>query len=163
MKTKNFLITLLICISIVLLFIFGSTITKDNAINESQNSNKNSAGIELKTTKESTSSSTTSLYENSEKSSTNNQNKVIYKDGSYTGTAQGFRANIDAKVTIKNGKIENVEIVNSSDDMRFFERAQSLTETIVEEQSTDIDVVNGATYSSKGILDAVKDALDKAK
>jgi uncharacterized protein with FMN-binding domain len=42
------------------------------------------------------------------------------------------------------------------------EPAEAVIERIVEEQSTDVDVVTGATMSSRVIMNAVEDALKKA-
>ncbi|MDS0526457.1 FMN-binding protein, partial [Clostridium sp. SHJSY1] len=46
----------------------------------------------------------------------------------------------------------------------FYEKTiGTITKEIMEKQSTKVDVVSGATYSSKGIMDAVQDALNQAK
>lgn len=85
-------------------------------------------------------------------------------DGVYTGEGRGFRGNITAQVTVKNQQITSVEVVQYNDDFKWFNRANSvIPDSIVQSQSTDVDVVSGATYSSRGIKDAVKDALNKAK
>lgn len=85
-------------------------------------------------------------------------------DGVYTGEGSGFRGNITAQVTVKNQQITSVEVVQYNDDFKWFNRANNIIpDSIVQSQSTDVDVVSGATYSSRGIKDAVKDALNKAK
>lgn len=48
------------------------------------------------------------------------------------------------------------------EDAAYFEAAQGVIDEILEMQSTDVDVVSGATFSSNGILGAVEDALGKA-
>ena len=88
----------------------------------------------------------------------------IYKDGTYEGSAKGFKDGItNVAVVIKNGKIEDVQIVSHGDDAPFVEKSMPVIDEIIKTQSTDVDVVSGATFSSVGIKDAVAVALDKAK
>lgn len=87
-----------------------------------------------------------------------------YKDGIFTGSGQGFNGGTTkVSITIADGKISKIDILSNGDDHQYFERASGIiTKEILSKQSTDVDVVSGATYSSKGILSAVKDALGKA-
>lgn len=86
----------------------------------------------------------------------------LYKDGTYNGSAKGFRGDTQATVTIKKSKIEKISI-SSQDDEAFLKRAMTLVDVIIKQQTAEgIDVVTGATYSSNGILNSVKDALKKA-
>ena len=85
-----------------------------------------------------------------------------YKDGIYIGTAKGFRGDTKATVTIQNEKISKITI-DSKDDESFLKKAITLVEVIISKQTPEgIDVITGATYSSNGILNSVKDALKKA-
>ena len=86
-----------------------------------------------------------------------------YTDGVYEGTGTGYAGDVKVKVTVENGQITTVEIVSSKDDAAFFNRAKVLTETIVKKQTWDVDGVSGATYSSRGIREAVKNALTGSK
>ena len=66
-------------------------------------------------------------------------------------------------VTIADGKITNIETLSYGDDRKYYERAQgSVIKGIISTQSTSVDTVSGATFSSKGIISAVKDALNQA-
>lgn len=87
-----------------------------------------------------------------------------YKDGTYTGTGQGFNGGTTkVSVTIADGKITKIEILSNGDDRQYFGRASGvITNEILAKQSADVDIVSGATYSSKGIISAVKDALGQA-
>lgn len=86
-----------------------------------------------------------------------------YKDGTYQGTGTGFKGKITVKVTIKYSKITQIQIVkNEKDDAAYFNRALGVIDNIIALQRTDVDVVSGATYSSNGIIEAVKNALKKA-
>jgi uncharacterized protein with FMN-binding domain len=86
-----------------------------------------------------------------------------YQDGIYYGTGTGFQGDIKVKVTIKKGKITDMEIVKSQDGASYLERASALLSKMIKKQSTDVDVVSGATYSSNGLIDAVSSALRKAE
>lgn len=86
----------------------------------------------------------------------------VYKDGTYTGTGTGFGGPITVKVVIKGGKISDISIVSTSDDSPYIDNASVLLQNIIKAQSTNIDTVSGATYSSVGIIEAVRDALHKA-
>ena len=87
-----------------------------------------------------------------------------YKDGTYTGTAQGFGGPITVKVTIKDGRITKVELVSApNEDAAFFNKAKVLLGVIARKQTTNVDAVSGATYSSNGIIMAARNALAKAK
>ncbi|MDD5968569.1 MAG: FMN-binding protein [Anaerostipes sp.] len=86
-----------------------------------------------------------------------------YKDGTYTGTGQGFRGTIKVSVTIKNGKIAAIKVLSKSDDAAYFGKAKSgVIAAILKGQTTNVDVISGATYSSNGIIQAVRNALKKA-
>ena len=83
-----------------------------------------------------------------------------YQDGTYTGTGQGFRGEIQVEVTVSGGKITNVELLSSYDDQEFFNRAWSgIVSALTGSDSTEVDTVSGATFSSNGIIEAVKNAL----
>ena len=84
------------------------------------------------------------------------------KDGTYEGTGTGFRGSITVRVTIAGGKIVAIDIVSSADDPAYFGRAQAITQSVISAQSTSVDTISGATYSSKGLLMAIKNALVKA-
>ena len=83
-----------------------------------------------------------------------------YTDGVYTGSGDGYRGPITVRVTVENGSITDIEITSSRDDSQYVSRAQDgIIPAILAAQSTDISAVSGATFSSRGILRAVEDAL----
>ena len=84
------------------------------------------------------------------------------KDGVYTGTGQGFNGPISVRVTVSGGNIVNVEILSYSDDAPYFNRAKAVISKMIGKQGSSVDTVSGATYSSRGIIDAVRNALSKA-
>ncbi len=86
-----------------------------------------------------------------------------YKDGSYEGSAKGFGGNVVVKVTVKNDKIEKIDLVDASkEDGSYLASAKGVIKSILDKQSTDVDTVSGATFTSTGIINAVISALEKA-
>ena len=88
----------------------------------------------------------------------------IYKDGTYTGTGKGYSGTITLTAKIKKGVIKSLEAEHTDTPM-FFKKAWDILENeIIQNQSVDgIDTVSGATYSSKGIINAMKDILKQAE
>lgn len=87
-----------------------------------------------------------------------------YADGTYTGKAQGYGGTVSVAVTIQDGTITDVAIVSAKqEDAAYFDAAKGVIDEILEAQTTAVDTVSGATFSSNGILHAVADALGKAE
>ena len=99
--------------------------------------------------------------------SSNNDSKITgtipYNEGIYYGTAEGYKGDITVAVVIQEHTLKNILITKNTDDETFFGRAKGIIDSILKKQSTDVDTVSGATYSSKGIIEAVKNALKKAE
>lgn len=95
-----------------------------------------------------------------------NQNKgeaADLKDGTYTGSGTGFRGETDVEVNVADGLITGVSITSSSDDAEYLSKAsKTIIAEILAGQSSKVDTVSGATYSSKGIISAVENALTGA-
>jgi uncharacterized protein with FMN-binding domain len=86
-----------------------------------------------------------------------------YQDGLYLGTGEGYGGDITVRVTIRDGRIAKLGILSAEDETpAYFSRAKTLLTAIQAAQSTNVDVVSGATYSSEGILEAVNNALSQA-
>ena len=85
-------------------------------------------------------------------------NKV--NDGTYEGTYESFPLKAVVTVTVKDHNITDITI-NEHDNGRG-EDAERITGDIISEQSLNVDVITGATYSSKVILKAVEKALKNA-
>ena len=86
----------------------------------------------------------------------------IYLDGIYTAEAMGFEGQITVQVTVAEDKITDITILSAEDEEEYLSRAKQVIPAILEGQSPNVDIVSGATYSSTGILNAVKLALAKA-
>lgn len=113
--------------------------------------------------KTSSSSSTETDYDNNSTTAAdaNSSNDAsAFKDGTYNGTGAGYRGTTTVRVTVKSGKITNIEVVSYEDDQQWFERAVDIViNEIKNSQSVKVDTVSGATFSSNSIKAAVADAL----
>jgi len=117
------------------------------------------------TTSSSSSSSSNSVSTSASTSSSASTASSAYKDGTYTGTGTGFRgATTKVSVTVKNGKITDITTISYGDDAPFYSRAfSSIKQQIINSQSTSVNAVSGATFSSNGIMSAVEDALSSSQ
>jgi len=87
-----------------------------------------------------------------------------YKDGTYTGTGEGYRGAMRVTVSVADGKIISLTLDSYEDDKSYMEKAKAeIFSAIIGQQNTNADTVSGATYSSKGLIQAVKNALEEAK
>ena len=85
-----------------------------------------------------------------------------YLDGIYTAEAMGFEGQITVQVTVAEDKITDITLLSAEDEEEYLSRAKQVIPAILEGQSPNVDAISGATYSSTGILNAVKLALAKA-
>ena len=83
--------------------------------------------------------------------------------GIYEGTGQGRQGPIRVRVQISPGGIEDLVILSHRESTFPGAAAmEELLEEIFETGSTDLDIISGATFSSRGFLEAVENALLKA-
>ena len=86
--------------------------------------------------------------------------KLPYADGVYVGSSRGYGGTVRVQVTMENGSITEIGILDASHETKqFLRRAKRLLTTVVEAQSWEVDAVSEATYTSRGILGAVQNAL----
>jgi uncharacterized protein with FMN-binding domain len=84
-----------------------------------------------------------------------------YEDGVYAGSAQGFGGKLVVDVTISDGKISDVAVRPHQETPAVAGPAiEALAKTIVEKQSANVEVITGATVSSKALMAAVEEALN---
>ena len=87
-----------------------------------------------------------------------------WKDGTNTGSGKGFGGTISVKVTVKDGKISAIDVTSASGETAsYFSKAKGIIPKMISGQTTNVDVASGATYSSNGIITAVRNALSKAE
>ncbi|WP_102401344.1 FMN-binding protein [Haloimpatiens massiliensis] len=174
--TLGFLITLVLHILSVKGILFDSSkesFHKDNMINVSEKSSHKDNTLDSHDEQDFKNSSTNSnasndskdsnTYNNNIPSNSNIETKKEYTDGVYQGVGKGYRPELVVEVTIENGKISKIDIVSDNETPRFSRVPfETIPDEIVTEQSTEVDLVSGATRTSRGIVEAVNDALSKA-
>lgn len=91
--------------------------------------------------------------------------EAAYKDGSYDGVGKGFKNDIKVSVEVKDGKIEDIKVVDQKETEGLGDNAiEEIIKTVKEKQSTDkVEAVSGATASSNGVIEAINSALEQAK
>ena len=86
-----------------------------------------------------------------------------FKAGTYEGSGTGKNGSIKVSVEVTNDSIKKVDILEQNETPSIAKDAlEKIPQNIVKEQSLAIDTVSGATITSQGILDAVKDALSSS-
>lgn len=86
-----------------------------------------------------------------------------YRDGVYTASAQGYGGLITVQVTLSGDTITDISIVDASEESHsYFTRARRVVSAVLDSQSPEVDTISGATYSSTGILNAIRLALASA-
>ena len=99
-----------------------------------------------------------------EKQTEEETEELAYKNGTYTGEGQGFGGTITVEVTLQDDEITDIQVASApGEDSAYLSQGKGVISSILSEQSTDVDTVSGATFSSTGIINAVNDALGKAE
>jgi uncharacterized protein with FMN-binding domain len=82
------------------------------------------------------------------------------RDGVYEGVGQGYRGPIHVLVRLSGGNITEIDIIDSEEDQFVGgEAMEELLNLVIENNSTDVDAVSGATQSSRGFIEAVENAI----
>jgi len=79
-------------------------------------------------------------------------------DGSYPGKASTFPIEVEVLVEVSDHKITNIDLVKHVNGQG--NDASKIIDRVIEQNSIDVDVISGATYSSHVILNAISDALN---
>lgn len=81
-------------------------------------------------------------------------------DGTFAGKAASYGGPMSVEVTVENGYITSVQVVTTFDDSPYIDDVMAAKIPEIElEQSYELDVVSNASYSSHGLLNAVRNAL----
>lgn len=87
-------------------------------------------------------------------------NPAAFADGSYNGSYDFRRWGNELEVVIEGGKITEIKVLEGmmtvDDDVE-----EKLFSQVFERQSLDVDIVSGATVSSKAYLKSIENALSK--
>lgn len=81
-------------------------------------------------------------------------------DGNYSGSYSYARFTYKVEVTVKDKQIEKITVLENRKS-KFAKKAEGVLDRIVAEQNNDVEVVSGATTTSKAFLKAVENALSK--
>ncbi len=85
------------------------------------------------------------------------------KDGTFTGSGKGNNGPISVEVSVKDKKIAGITLKEHAETKGLGDVAMdSIIKLIVENNSTNCDVVSGATNSSNGLIEAVRNGLIEA-
>ncbi|AJH00799.1 FMN-binding protein [Clostridium beijerinckii] len=87
----------------------------------------------------------------------NNVDLSKIPDGKYIGSYDVNLISAKVSVTVKNHKIENIDLLEHKTDRG--KPAEVIPDMVVKAQSLQVDTVSGATNSSKTILKAIENAL----
>ncbi len=79
------------------------------------------------------------------------------QDGTYDGSCETLMVSADVRVTVKDHQITDIELVRHNNGKGA--PAEVIPQKIIEAQSLEVDIVSGATDSSKVILKATENAL----
>ncbi len=81
------------------------------------------------------------------------------KDGVYRGTQENEPVTATVDVAVKAGKIDSIKIVSHGHGPGH--GANAIVDRVIAAQSLKVDSISGATYSSKVLLKAIDNALEK--
>lgn len=86
--------------------------------------------------------------------------KGSFTDGTYTGEGQGNNGPIKVEVIVKDGSITEINVLEQAETANIYAgAAEQFIPELIRTQNLDLDAVSGATNSSNGIREAVKNAL----
>lgn len=148
--------------TVVVIVLIGRWRLNDNSSQPADVSSTSSSGDF------SSSSSSSSPYSSSP-SAPSTQPTETWKDGSYTGqTANAYYGDVQVKVTVSNGKITNVSFLNYPQDNGTSRRINSyavpqLQSEVIKAQSTSVNAVSGASFTSQAFTTSLQSALDQAR
>ena len=101
--------------------------------------------------------------ENARRAAKGQEIVYYYQNGTFEGTGTGYGGPVTVAVTIENDIIMNVEVTqHDKEDPAYFVLAEEIADQILSRQSLDVDTVSGATFSSRGILEAAENAIEAA-
>lgn len=89
---------------------------------------------------------------------------VAYQTGTYIGTSEGYYSELTVEVNVDDYNIISINILESEDPPTISDIVfKKLPPRIIKKNKTYIDVISGATYTSKALLNAVENALEDAR
>ncbi|MFI3114857.1 MAG: FMN-binding protein, partial [Clostridia bacterium] len=87
----------------------------------------------------------------------------VFTDGTYEGTGTGFGGELTLSVTVSNGNIASIQILSHAETEGISDPAfATIPQSIIDSQSTSVDVASSASVTSNAIMEAVASALESA-
>ena len=94
--------------------------------------------------------------------------QVIYT-GDIASKVIGYNGTTPLNITVKNGVIENIEVLENQESPAYLKRAtakvlpQYIGKTVAEAKKLNADIATGATYTSEALIKNIQMGLDKVK
>ena len=89
---------------------------------------------------------------------------IIYKTGTYEGNAEGHIGPIKVQIVTDQYNIKQIKILDQQETPVIADIVyEKIPNRVIKANTSDVEVVSGATYTSKGLIKAIKNGLDKAK
>lgn len=89
---------------------------------------------------------------------------AVYEAGKWEGSGLGYNGAIRVVIETDTTSIIDINVLPHNEDPLIGEEAlRELKEYVLETDSTDIDAISGATQTCDGFIQAVDDALSKAR
>ena len=93
------------------------------------------------------------------------------RNGTFTGTGTSYNAatsttdgTIEVRITVRGRRIAQIDVVNATDSPAFLTMVTNqVVPAIIQGQDTNVSIVSGATYTSRGLIEAVDAALIAAR
>lgn len=94
--------------------------------------------------------------------------QVIYT-GDIASKVIGYNGTTPLNITVKNGVIENIEVLDNQESPAYLKRAkdkilpQYIGKTVAQAKALKPDIATGATYTSKALIKNIQMGLDQVK
>ncbi len=96
-------------------------------------------------------------------SNTKTDSNKKFESGTFEGVAKGNGGDVVVNVTFSKSNIDNIEITKHNETPGIADPAlEKIPAQIIQNQSLNVDVISGATYTSNAIIEAVKQCIEKA-
>ncbi|EYE89411.1 hypothetical protein Q428_02725 [Fervidicella metallireducens AeB] len=90
--------------------------------------------------------------------------EVIYKEGSYIGIGEGHIGTIKISLVTDSYSIKEIKVLEDEEIPVIAEIVyKKIPKEVIRKNSGEVEAVTGATYTSRGLIDAINDALNKAR
>ncbi|MBE6866829.1 MAG: flavocytochrome c [Ruminococcaceae bacterium] len=105
----------------------------------------------------------TIIVEKEDTSAVKPEVEANFKDGTYTAVGTGIGGDVEVIAEVKDGEIVSIVLGEHGETEGIFEGAvDGVIPEIIKGQTTEVDVVSGATVTSNAIIEAVEDIMDQA-